>query len=152
MSTTVSLDSWLGLAKQNNTITVNGSEPESKQIGGQTVVIQGNHCYVWIREGPWITAGREFGWKRKEPGFSVNETIVDYATTHSMTIRIINATNFNKCYEIAASDLVTFVNETSSMTDKFGVTLYVIPMSRCKTVKGDISTLLKTFSDGTISV
>ncbi len=144
MSDTVSLDTYLGISEKNNTITVaDGTEPDARKIGGQTVVIQGSNCYVWIREGPWLTAGREFGWKRKEPGFSINRTIVEYANTNNLSIRIINATNFSKCYEISTTSLIQFVNETDSITEKYGATLYVVPWSKCNTIKDNVITIIE---------
>lgn len=143
MSNTISLDSWLGISEQNNTITVT-SEPEARRIGGQTVVINGNHCYVWIREGPWITAGREFKWKRKEPGFGINKTIVDFAEKLNLGIRIINGQT-GKCYEISPTQLVQFVNETDSITEKYGAILYVIPWSKFKTVNQNVTAIIQTF-------
>jgi hypothetical protein len=149
MSNTISLDSWLGISEQNNTITLtNDAEPEAKKIGGQTVVIHDSHCYVWIREGPWITAGREFGWRRKEPGFSVNRIIVEYADTHNLSIRIINATNLNKCYEISANNFIEFVNDTNSITEKYGAVLFVIPWSKCKTINQNVTAIVEVLMEG----
>ncbi len=145
---TIALDRWLGLAEQNNTITItDDSEPEARKIGGQMVVIHGNHCYVWIKKGAWLTAGREFNWKRKEPGFSINRTIVEYADTNNLTIRIINATNFSKCYEISASNFVEFVKETDSITQKSGAILFVIPWSKCKTVNDDVKGIVQSLRE-----
>lgn len=143
MSNTVSLDDWLGL-ESNNTITVtDSSELEAKQIGGQTVVISRNHCYVWIKKGAWLTAGKEFNWKNKGAGFGINKTIVDFAQNHSLAIRIINGSNHTKCYEIPANQLVEFVEETDSITEKYGVTLFVVPWQSCKTISKDVRGIIQ---------
>jgi len=151
MSNTFSLDSWLGLSEQNNTITItDDSEPEARKIGGQYVVIQGNSVYVHIREGPWITAGKEFNWPRKfgMPGFSINKHIVDFADGHKHTIRIINSHDRDRCYEITTNVVMEFIEEYNSIDDKRGARLYVVPWRIFRTLHQNVTSIVQLFHAG----
>jgi len=143
-----SLDSWLGL---NNTITVNAAPNKNstiivKHIAGQKTILTGNCLYLHIRE-PFYSAGKVFHWRSKGStvGLGINEKIVLFAEEENLKVRIVVGTTTDRYYEISPNEIIQFVKETDSIDYKNGATLHVVPWRICKSVRDNLTSIIRLF-------
>ncbi len=70
-----------------------------KNIAGQTIVIHSHFLYIWLRRGPFRSAGKKFRWAPPAPGLGVNIDILRYAQDNNLLMRIFVGQKEDRCYE-----------------------------------------------------
>lgn len=71
----------------------------SLKIGGQTVIIHERTLYLWLRKGPFYSAGKKYGWDPPVPGLGVNLDILKYASKNDLKLRVFVGDKLDRCYE-----------------------------------------------------
>jgi len=103
-----------------------------QDVTGQKVVIDkaAMQLFLWIREGPYRTAGKRFGWKG--PGIGVNVEILRYCDKESLTLCIISGKKHDRYYRarLPVSDLLALTEKYGSQEKYGGVKVCVLPFTR----------------------
>ena len=69
------------------------------EISGQTVIVHDRTLYMWLRKGPFLSAGKKYGWNPPVPGLGVNLDILKYASKNDLKLRIFVGDKWDRCYE-----------------------------------------------------
>jgi hypothetical protein len=78
---------------------VSETELRYVKIAGQPIVIHSHFLYLHLKKGPFLSAGKKFGWNPPVPGLGVNAEIVRYAREKDLVIRIFVKAKLDRCYE-----------------------------------------------------
>ena len=105
----------------------------------QPVVETPEAIYVWIREGPYLTAGRGL-WSGSPLAFGLNGEILNLAILRRKPIRIINGDKLDRCYEATGEYWFKFAVKHNAIVERKGIRLYLLQFSKehFKTVKMDV--------------
>ena len=99
---------------------------------GQPIFLQTEkkQLFLWIKEGPYITAGKLYGWTG--PGFGVNKVILEYAASVGYSLCIISGRKIDRYYKARfnCSSLLQFCRDRGAIERRGGVEIFVIPFTR----------------------
>jgi len=113
------------------------------KLKGQPVLETPEAIYIWVRKGPYLTAGRGL-WPGSPLGFGINREILDLATMRGKPIRIINGDRFDRCYEATGQHWFKFVLKHNATMERKGVKLYLLQFSpdHFKTIRMDVRPII----------
>ena len=97
MNNSISLDNWLRLSDENNTIN---AEPQGvKEFYGQKVLIYNNIAFIHIIE-PFYSAGKQYHWQlQNKVGTGLSREFVDFAYIQTLTPGIMVGTKTDRFYQ-----------------------------------------------------
>ena len=99
---------------------------------GQPIFLQTEkkQLFLWIKEGPYIKAGKLYGWTG--PGFGVNKVILEYAASVGYSLCIVSGERFDRFYRLKKDcwSVMNFCRECGAIEKRRGVEIYVIPFTR----------------------
>jgi len=102
------------------------------RLGGETVIIHDDsrELFHWIREGPYLKAGKIYGWSG--PGFGVNYDILRYAEDGGYQLCIISGKRADRYYKarVPAKDLLKISEALSAIEKRGNTEVLIVPFTR----------------------
>jgi len=96
-------------------------------LNGQLCIydIPERKLYMWLKEGPYYRAGKNFAWPGSSAGLGANGEILRYATEHRAEVRVFVRDQFDRCYEADPKAWLSFAREYNAIDVRKGVLIYL---------------------------
>lgn len=88
-----------------------------------------NISYMCLRDGPYLTAGKTYGWA-PPIGLGISRRILDDCLLSGSRLRIFVTANWKKAYEVHPKDVLFFSKEHSSIQTRGTVEIRIIKFSK----------------------